>query len=138
MGSLRNLPISATDAGGPPVQRVFDGSLAGADGEKTCWAERRSEERRVPVEAHQQRIWVLRRSQPLRDLLIFFASTSHSGAPIVEDGSDASVGGGFLGFLTRRDLLHFLDLAMQCARRRASREGVILEEEPEAENPEDA
>jgi len=128
MGPLREMIVGATDAGaGPIMQCVFDGS----EGEKARWAESRPEtlgfiEDRNPLSG---RLWVLRRSQPLRDLLTFFASTTHSGVPIVEDGSDSSCGGGLLGFLTRRDLLHYLDLSLQCARRRASREGITVDEE---------
>lgn len=132
MGPLREMMISANAFGGQPLQRVFDGSVAavnGLTGEDACWAESRSEGSR------RQQLWVLRRSQPLRDLLKFFASTTHSGVPIVEDGPDSSCGGGLLGYLTRRDLLHFLDLAMQCARRQARRESTIPEEEQEVVDP---
>uniref|UniRef100_A0A7S2MZV3 CBS domain-containing protein n=1 Tax=Alexandrium andersonii TaxID=327968 RepID=A0A7S2MZV3_9DINO len=105
--ALANLMVSAQDAAdsGTPAQRVFDSSsLPEPERNGECWAERR-------VPAVDQPPWVLRRSQPVRELLLFFARTHHSGVPVVEDG------GGVVGLLSRRDLLHFLDLAMQSARR---------------------
>eukprot|EP00747_Dinoflagellata_sp_TGD_P169510 gnl/TRDRNA2_/TRDRNA2_198652_c0_seq1.p1 gnl/TRDRNA2_/TRDRNA2_198652_c0~~gnl/TRDRNA2_/TRDRNA2_198652_c0_seq1.p1 ORF type:complete len:643 (+),score=137.59 gnl/TRDRNA2_/TRDRNA2_198652_c0_seq1:54-1982(+) len=57
------------------------------------------------------RLWVMNKSRPISDLLAFFESTPHSTVPIVQDE-----GGGFLGLVSRRDLLHFLDLAMQSTR----------------------
>lgn len=56
--------------------------------------------------------WVLRRSQTLGDLLTFFARTHYNGVPIVEDGD------GLIGLISRRDLLNYVDLAMQSARKR--------------------
>jgi len=101
---LANLTVNAQDGvdGGTPAHRVFDS--ASAPEHTDCWAERRAP-------AVGQSPWVLRRSQPLHELLAFFARTNHSGVPVVEDG------GGVVGLLSRRDLLHFLDLAMQSARR---------------------
>jgi hypothetical protein len=128
MTALRDMVISAKGQG-PVAQCVFDGSHAEKDGEIVRWAKKRGE-------GEEQKLWVLRKSQPLRDLLAFFASTSFSGVPIVEDGADNSRGGGLVGFLTRRDLLHYLDLSMQCAKRRASREGTS-EEDQEVECAED-
>lgn len=104
---LAELMVSAHDAadsGAPGQTRVFDSASAPETGRTECWAERRA----LSV---TQSPWVLRRSQPLRELLAFFARTHHSGVPVVEDG------GGVVGLLSRRDLLHFLDLAMQSARR---------------------
>lgn len=104
---LANLLVSAQDAAdsGTPAQRVFDSaSMPEPERNGECWAERRAP-------AVNQPAWVLRRSQPLHELLMFFARTHHSGVPVVEDG------GGVVGLLSRRDLLHFLDLTMQSARR---------------------
>jgi len=103
---LANLTVNAREAadGGVPAQRVFDSASAPQPDRTDCWAERRAS-------AAPQPPWVLRRSQPLRELLAFFARTHHSGVPVVEDG------GGVVGLLSRRDLLHFLDLAMQSATR---------------------
>lgn len=104
---LANLMVSAQDGAdsGTPPQRVFDSaSVPEPERNGECWAERRTP-------AVNQPPWVLRRSQPVRELLMFFARTHHSGVPVVEDG------GGIVGLLSRRDLLHFLDLAMQSARR---------------------
>mmetsp|Transcript_43352 Transcript_43352/g.129466 ORF Transcript_43352/g.129466 Transcript_43352/m.129466 type:complete len:625 (+) Transcript_43352:159-2033(+) len=103
---LANLAVNAQDVadGGAPAQRVFDSANAPGPERTDNWAERRAHGASQPP-------WVLRRSQPLRDLLAFFARTHHSGVPVVEDG------GGVVGLLSRRDLLHFLDLAMQSARR---------------------
>lgn len=56
--------------------------------------------------------WVLCSSQPLRELLQFFAQMHHSAVPVVDDAK-----GGLLGLFSRRDLLAYLDLAMQCAER---------------------
>lgn len=55
--------------------------------------------------------WVLSESQPLRELLHFFAKTHHSSIPVVEDSK-----GSLVYNLSRRDLLSYLDLAMQSAR----------------------
>eukprot|EP00931_Biecheleriopsis_adriatica_P044362 TRINITY_DN25378_c0_g1_i1.p1 TRINITY_DN25378_c0_g1~~TRINITY_DN25378_c0_g1_i1.p1 ORF type:complete len:582 (+),score=131.42 TRINITY_DN25378_c0_g1_i1:47-1792(+) len=63
--------------------------------------------------------WVLCKSQPLRELLAFFARTHHSLVPVVEDDA----GGGVLGILSRRDLLCYLDLAMQSTRKQADEGG---------------
>lgn len=111
---LASLVVTATDGwegGQPPAPRKFDSGSNVEGNEQSCWAERRI---RVPQPA-----WVLGRSQPLRDLLTFFARTHHSGVPVVEDANSTVV----LGLLTRRDLLHFLDLAMQSARRRLAGHG---------------
>jgi len=54
---------------------------------------------------------VLSQTQTLRDLLSFFALTLYSGVPIVEDNGS----GGVVGLVSRRDLLNFLDIAMQSA-----------------------
>jgi hypothetical protein len=112
--ALRELLIAGgVDPGGTRlIQRCFSED---ACGEKERWAERKH------AEASRPFVWVLRRSQPMRDLLNFFATTTHDCVPIVEDGSDSAVGGGILGLLSRRDLLHFLDLAMRSARRRQDR-----------------
>lgn len=50
-------------------------------------------------------------SQALEELLHFFAKTHHSTIPIVEDTK-----GSLVYNLSRRDLLSYLDLAMQSAR----------------------
>jgi len=115
---LVNLAVKANgaDAGDMP-QRIFEAAASGGSSGR-CWAEPRT----PPV---QQQMWVLRRSQPIRDLLAFFASMPQSGVPIVEDNGDA--GGGVLGLLTRRDLLHFLDLAMQSSRRKEEREDELAD-----------
>lgn len=55
--------------------------------------------------------WVLSENQPLRELLHFFAKTHHSSIPVVEDSK-----GSLVYNLSRRDLLSYLDLAMQSAR----------------------
>lgn len=55
--------------------------------------------------------WVLSESQPLRELLHFFSKTHHSTIPVVEDSK-----GSLVYNLSRRDLLSYLDLAMQSAR----------------------
>eukprot|EP00930_Biecheleria_cincta_P021883 TRINITY_DN16086_c0_g1_i2.p1 TRINITY_DN16086_c0_g1~~TRINITY_DN16086_c0_g1_i2.p1 ORF type:complete len:563 (+),score=127.68 TRINITY_DN16086_c0_g1_i2:62-1750(+) len=56
--------------------------------------------------------WVLCSSQPLQELLHFFAQMHHTAVPVVDDAN-----GGLLGLFSRRDLLAYLDLAMQCAER---------------------
>jgi len=78
-------------SGGAPTQRFFENAAEMSSGSP----------------------WVMRRSQPLLELLHFFAQTHLSGIPVVEDG----VTGGVLGYVSRRDLLQFLDLAMQSAAR---------------------
>jgi len=55
--------------------------------------------------------WILSQTQPIRELLHFFAKTHHSTVPIVEDAK-----GSLVYNLSRRDLLSYLDLAMQSAR----------------------
>eukprot|EP00434_Breviolum_minutum_P014158 symbB.v1.2.012482.t1/scaffold861.1/size176854/12 len=55
--------------------------------------------------------WVLSETQPLRELLHFFAKTHHTTIPVVEDAK-----GSLVYNLSRRDLLSYLDLAMQSAR----------------------
>lgn len=107
LSPLANLMVGAqeVDGGGPPEHRVFSSPSSPESGRPDSWAERRT-----PA-AQQLPPWVLRRSQPLRELLMFFARTHHSGVPVVEES------GGVLGLLSRRDLLHFLDLAMQSQRR---------------------
>lgn len=62
--------------------------------------------------------WVLSETQPLSELLCFFAKTHHSSVPIVEDEKGALVCN-----LSRRDLLSYLDLAMQSARQSNARDG---------------
>ncbi|CAE7656229.1 unnamed protein product [Symbiodinium necroappetens] len=62
--------------------------------------------------------WVLSQTQPLSELLCFFAKTHHSSVPIVEDEKGALVCN-----LSRRDLLSYLDLAMQSARQSNARDG---------------
>lgn len=120
LGGLRELLIGGgVEPGGSRlIQRAFSGEALEAGGEKIRWAES------TQAEASRPPLWVLRKSQPTRDLLTFFASTTHNCVPIVEDGSDSSVGGGILGLLSRRDLLDFLDLATRCARRRATQDGI--------------
>lgn len=68
----------------------------------------------APAAAPPAGLWVMRQSQPLRDLLAFFSATSLSGVPVVENDDNEKV----LGLLSRRDLLHFLDLSMQATKRR--------------------
>jgi hypothetical protein len=50
----------------------------------------------------------------LLELLKFFVLTHLSGIPVVEDNAD----GGVLGYLSRRDLLQFLDICYHSAARR--------------------
>jgi len=112
---LVNLSVCGVQEGadedGMPVHRVFSNSSVPASGRVESWAER-------PLSSvSRQPAWVLQHSQPVRDLLLFFARTYHSGIPVVEDGGG---GGGVLGLLSRRDLLHFLDLALQFARSTSS------------------
>eukprot|EP00927_Polykrikos_kofoidii_P053380 TRINITY_DN4784_c0_g2_i1.p1 TRINITY_DN4784_c0_g2~~TRINITY_DN4784_c0_g2_i1.p1 ORF type:complete len:643 (+),score=134.31 TRINITY_DN4784_c0_g2_i1:214-2142(+) len=124
---LAVLPVSAKAGagGGSQYQRLFDGkscpvvdadrhgSAKAATSSSGHWAKRTGP---VP-EAPTPPPWVLSRSQPLRELLTFFARTHHSGVPIVEDGSE----GGVIGLLSRRALLQYLDVAMQSAQRRAAK-----------------
>lgn len=125
---LASLIVSAQEgpSGGSPSKRFFNSSSCspaaassssegagdGADGRES-WAERKAG---APPEAPPPPPWVLGRSQSLRELLTFFARTHHSGVPVVEDENE----GGVLGLLSRRDLLQFLDIAMQSAVRRAT------------------
>jgi CBS domain-containing protein len=60
----------------------------------------------------QAPFYVLRRCQPVRDLLSFFSTTSHSSVPIVSDDSIDRI----VGLLSRRDLLRYLDLSLQSVR----------------------
>jgi len=95
------------DEDGMPVHRVFSSASVPPSGRVEGWAER-------PLSSpSRQPAWVLQQAQPVRDLLLFFARTNHGGIPVVEDGGG---GGGVLGLLSRRDLLHFLDLGLQFAR----------------------
>mmetsp|Transcript_100848 Transcript_100848/g.217733 ORF Transcript_100848/g.217733 Transcript_100848/m.217733 type:complete len:600 (+) Transcript_100848:66-1865(+) len=110
LAPVANLAIGHEAPGGVPAQRKFESSKG--KGAADTWATRTTPEARPPP-------WVLSSTQPLRELLAFFASMPHSGVPIVEDGAT----GGVLGLLSRRDLLHFLDLSMQSARRPSEEEG---------------
>eukprot|EP00927_Polykrikos_kofoidii_P053379 TRINITY_DN4784_c0_g1_i1.p1 TRINITY_DN4784_c0_g1~~TRINITY_DN4784_c0_g1_i1.p1 ORF type:complete len:662 (+),score=134.66 TRINITY_DN4784_c0_g1_i1:189-2174(+) len=138
---LAALSVSAKGGtgGGLQDQRFFDAKscpVVGADGSASGkaapnssgnWAERKVS---VPEEPTPSP-WVLGRSQPLRELLTFFTRTHHSGVPIVEDGN----AGGVLGLISRRDLLQYLDVAMQSAQRRAARamtSGETIQEETES------
>eukprot|EP00927_Polykrikos_kofoidii_P053381 TRINITY_DN4784_c0_g3_i1.p1 TRINITY_DN4784_c0_g3~~TRINITY_DN4784_c0_g3_i1.p1 ORF type:complete len:660 (+),score=115.91 TRINITY_DN4784_c0_g3_i1:254-2233(+) len=123
---------------GSQCQRFFDakscplvGVDRGASAKATASGSGNWAERKVPApDAPSLPPWVLGRSQPFRDLLTFFARTHHSGIPVVEDGSE----GGVLGLLSRRDLLQYLDIAMQSAQRRAARtmaSGDTIQEESE-------
>mmetsp|Transcript_69505 Transcript_69505/g.137473 ORF Transcript_69505/g.137473 Transcript_69505/m.137473 type:complete len:613 (+) Transcript_69505:92-1930(+) len=108
---LVNLSVCGVQEGadedGMPVHRVFSSASVPPSARVKGWAER-------PLSSpSRQPAWVLQHSQPVRDLLLFFARTYHSGIPVVEDGGG---GGGVLGLLSRRDLLHFLDLGLQFAR----------------------
>lgn len=112
---LVNLSVCGAQEGvdedGMPVHRVFSSASVPPSGRVEGWAER-------PLSSvSRQPAWVLQHSQPVRDLLLFFARTSHSGIPVVEDGGG---GGGVLGLLSRRDFLHFLDLGLQFARSTSS------------------
>lgn len=98
---LATLPVRLDLAGGAPVLHKFDSRAHKAE----TWAERSFEAPPPPM--------VLSQTQPLRELLAFFQRTPHSGAPVVEDNGN----GGVLGMVTRRDLLDYLDLSMQSARR---------------------
>lgn len=94
--------VSSAPEGGPPALHKFDSRAFSGE----TWAEHRSAEvPKAPL--------VMSQTQPLRDLLAFFARTHHSGVPVVEDNGS----GGVLGLVSRRDLLDYLDLAMQSARR---------------------
>ena len=64
--------------------------------------------------------WVLSQSQPLRELLHFFTKTHHSTIPVVDSSSCLVYN------LSRRDLLSYLDLAMQSVLRSDS-DGFLLE-----------
>eukprot|EP00440_Ansanella_granifera_P051394 gb/GFBE01055712.1/.p1 GENE.gb/GFBE01055712.1/~~gb/GFBE01055712.1/.p1 ORF type:complete len:244 (+),score=60.12 gb/GFBE01055712.1/:1-732(+) len=102
---LANLKVAAQDEkaeGGPSQQTFQAASFEPAGGD--CWAKPRLPEKSVAP-------WVLCKTQPLRELLLFFARTHHNVIPVVEDD------GGMLGILSRRDLLSYLDLAMQSASR---------------------
>lgn len=99
------------ESGAPaPAMREYNNdSKPSSGGER--WAEpRQGTGQRPPPEP-----WVLARSQPLGDLLAFFARTHYSGAPIVESAEN----GGVIGYISRRNLLQFLDLAMQSKTRAA-------------------
>jgi len=87
-------------SGGAPTVRKFDRHAPKAE----SWADKRGE---------AQPPYVLTATQTLRDLLAFFVRTHYSGVPVVEDNGS----GGVLGLLSRRDVLNFLDLAMQSSRR---------------------
>lgn len=99
------LPLGGMSVGGPregdPVLCKFDSTVFKAE----SWAQRTSEAPAAPM--------VLSQTQTVKELLEFFQKTHHSGVPVVEDNGS----GGVLGLVTRRDLLDFLDLAMQSARR---------------------
>lgn len=62
--------------------------------------------------------WVLSQTQPLGELLHFFAKTHHTTIPIVEDTK-----GSLVYIVSRRDLLSYLDLAMQSARNESEGSG---------------
>jgi len=93
---------------GELAQRAFDSRSCIDAAQGDCWAERRTPSVR-------QSPWVLGRKQTIRELLCFFVHTHHSGVPVVED--PCSTGAGVFGLVSRRDLLQYLDLAMQSARR---------------------
>jgi len=126
---LTGLSVMAGSAEEASTPRIFTAASQGEEESSDAWAEPR-----VPATVSElgpsRRPWVLRRSQPLRDLLAFFERTHHSSIPIVED-SDC---GGVLGVLSRRDLLQFLDLAMQSAAKRfpVAKEGEQTGETPDA------
>lgn len=103
---LASMTVSGSDEG--LGTRKFDSQAFKAE----SWAEARSGEARQPP-------LVLSQSQPISELLAFFARTHHSGIPVVEDNGN----GGVIGLLSRRDLLNFLDLAMQSANRRGLGDG---------------
>lgn len=108
---LGTLPVSAA-VDGAPTFRKFDAKASKAE----SWADTRSSQAlQAPV--------VLTQSQTLRELLAFFTQTHHSGVPVVEENGC----GGVLGLLSRRDMLSYLDLAMQSARRCAEGQGVVPE-----------
>lgn len=115
---LANLPIRAQEGPAPPTIRKFLASASLESGSGSdCWAKPREQKERglsMP--------WVLCQSQPLRELLLFFARTHHTSIPVVEDDLAK---GGLLGVLSRRDLLSYLDLALQSARRVGSNESPV-------------
>jgi len=98
---LATIPVRGNAGAGAPALRKFDSKAASEE----AWAQRQPEAGQVTL--------VLTSSQTVRDLLLFFSRTYHSGVPVVEDNGS----GGVLGLLSRRDLLNYLDLAMQTARR---------------------
>lgn len=120
---LSELPVCGSGGGngGVPAQRLYDSAVAAGSSE--AWAERKhpaTAPSAAMAAAPPSPPWVLSRSQPMRELLMFFARSHHTGVPIVEDGAD----GGVLGYISRRDFLQFLDLAMQSAARRSEDGGV--------------
>eukprot|EP00933_Yihiella_yeosuensis_P023313 TRINITY_DN18154_c0_g1_i1.p1 TRINITY_DN18154_c0_g1~~TRINITY_DN18154_c0_g1_i1.p1 ORF type:complete len:603 (-),score=109.96 TRINITY_DN18154_c0_g1_i1:167-1975(-) len=106
---LANFKVRAEESEGAVRQRKFVASASLESGSGSdFWAKPRAAEDQTTAP------WVLSSSQQLRELLFFFAQTHHSAVPIVEDDMAK---GGVLGLLSRRDLLTYLDLAMETARR---------------------
>lgn len=102
------LPLAAVSVGGSDAGATSPRKFDSQTFKPESWAASRTAEVQQPP-------LVLSQTQTVRELLAFFARTHHSGVPVVEDNG----GGGVLGLLSRRDLLNFLDLTMQSARRRS-------------------
>jgi len=97
-------------SGSAPPQRKFESSTYQPSAESK--EEDQAQEGNAPLP-----FMVLSQTQPLSELLCFFAKTHHSSVPIVEDEKGALVCN-----LSRRDLLSYLDLAMQSARQSNARD----------------
>eukprot|EP00439_Symbiodinium_sp_Y106_P081180 s755_g20.t1 len=95
-------------SGSAPPQRKFESSTYQPSAE----SKEEDQEGNAPLP-----FMVLSQTQPLSELLCFFAKTHHSSVPIVEDEKGALVCN-----LSRRDLLSYLDLAMQSARQSNARD----------------
>mmetsp|Transcript_18258 Transcript_18258/g.42722 ORF Transcript_18258/g.42722 Transcript_18258/m.42722 type:complete len:570 (-) Transcript_18258:118-1827(-) len=106
-GSLRSLlelPVHAKDDSGAAQETKRYGDGSAKDKSDSRWAEV------APPPGKFRPLQVLDESQPLSDLLTFFQKSPVSKAPIV------NASGGVVGVMGRRDLLSYLDLAMQYAK----------------------